>query len=205
MSVERLISMESSIYHQPSCRYVTWIKDKNLMTIKQDRAQRKGFRPCKCCNTMSHRYKNEKSVIDFFDTKKGLDFLYSRNSLYVKTNESCWKLVYLPEEERIGMFHRNHSSVPVNFEEPWKERYHRQNDRFKYCTIEDALYYIYDHDRFRAAINAGEKDPLLSSKKYKNSARRAIKKREQNRLDDLFRMIENQFSGNGDFRQYSIC
>ena len=192
MSVKRIMSIESKIYHQPKCRYLRSIKDKNMMELTQDEAQKQGFIPCSCCNTMDYHYKSEKQIIDFFDIKKGMDFLFDdRKELYVKTDEGCWKLVYLEEEERIGMFHRSHSRYPVNFNQPWRERYHKQKDRFMYVTIEDALYYIYEHDKFRSAINAGKMPKKLSNKKYKKSAKRAFRKQELSRMEDLFRMIEN--------------
>ena len=205
MSVKRIMSMESGIYHQPKCRYIQAIRGKNLIETTQHEAQKQGFRPCKCCNTMDHHYKSEKHIIEFFDTKKGMDFLLDdRHVLYVKTDESCWKLVYMPGKERVGMFHRNYSRLPINFEEPWRERYHKQEDRFLYVTIEDALYYIFEHDKFRAAINAGE-TPVATSKKYKNAAKKAIRKKERSRMDYLFRMIEGQFRASGDMRQYTFC
>lgn len=206
MSVKRIMSMESGIYHQPKCRYIRRIKDKNILETTQYEVQRQGFIPCKCCNTMIHHYQSEKQSIDFFREKKGMDFLFdNRNALYVKTEVSCWKLIYLPSRERVGMYHRNHSRFPVNFQQPWRERYHKQEDRFLYVTIEDALDYIYEHDKFRAAVDAGEIPTELSNKKYKNSVKKVIRKKERNRMEYLFRVIENQAKDRNQMRQYSFC
>lgn len=204
MDDRRIMSIESGIYHQPRCRYIRLIKKANRKEISQSRAIKKGLRPCKCCNSFEHRYQSEQYALDRY-REKGMKYLVSRKELFVKTEESCWKIIYLPGRERVALFHRNYSCTPVNFEHPWYEKYHKQKDHFLNLDIEDCLSYIYEHDKFRAAVNAGNKTIAVCDKRYKKTAKRAINKHYRCRIDYLFRVVEGQYKGHGDMRQYSIC
>lgn len=202
MSKYRMISRDSEIYHRKDCHYAKRIKYKGFSSITPKEAKSHGYRPCKCCNTMNHIYKSAKGTLRQYEKKKGMKFNYSRSSLYVLTDNSCWKLVYSRKEETIILYHRNKSWIPVNFEEPYKEKYHLQVDAKHFNNIEGALYYIYEHDRFRTAQERGDRSFVYISKKYERQAKKKKKRDAVNRVNYLFRMLESQ---DKDLIQYSFC
>ena len=80
----------------------------------------------------------------------------------------------------------------MDFEHPQYEAYHRQEDKPFCNSIEVYLSYIYEHDKYKAAIERGETVTKFSSKKYARYEAKAKRKRQNKRLDHLFRMIERQ-------------
>lgn len=64
----RMLSMQSNsmVYHRPECRYARKIYKKNRMQLPWQDAEWKGYRPCKCCNTMKFLYGLEQDAIEAF-------------------------------------------------------------------------------------------------------------------------------------------
>ena len=194
MNNERIVSLgiNSMIYHKPGCRYVERIKYKNRMSLTKHDAKIEGYHVCRYCNSMNHHYRVEHNKRDFYSRCKKLQFNYIDGILYVKSEIGCWKLVYVRREEKIALYHRNTSTKPLDFEHPQYEAYHRQEDKPFCNSIEGYLSYIYEHDKYKAAIERGETVTKFSSKKYARYEAKAQRKRQNKRLDHLFRMIERQ-------------
>lgn len=194
MNNERIVSLgiNSMIYHKPGCRYVERIKYKNRMSLPKHDAKIEGYHVCRYCNSMNHHYRVEHNKLDFYSRCKKLQFNYIDGILYVKSEIGCWKLVYVRREEKIALYHRNTSTKPLDFEHPQYEAYHRQEDKPFCNSIEGYLSYIYEHDKYKAAIERGETVTKFSSKKYARYEAKAQRKRQNKRLDHLFRMIERQ-------------
>lgn len=194
MNNERIVSLgiNSMIYHKPGCRYVERIKYKNRISLTKHDAKIEGYHVCRYCNSMNHHYMVEHNKLDFYSRCKKLQFNYIDGILYVKSEIGCWKLVYVRREEKIALYHRNTSTKPLDFEHPQYEAYHRQEDKPFCNSIEGYLYYIYEHDKYKAAIERGETVTKFSSKKYARYEAKAQRKRQNKRLDHLFRIIERQ-------------
>lgn len=203
MKNERVISigMKTKVYHKPSCRYVNRMRYKNQMSISLYEAKMQGLRPCICCNTMEHQYKIADHAIEKYQ-KKGMQFLYLDNALYVKSDLGCWKIMYLKEREKLRLFHGNRSNKDINFDLPQYEPYHRQTDKKYADSIEQYLHYIYEHDKYKSTVLRGEKVTQFSSKKYKKREPRAARKRAIKRVDKLFALLESQ---NEDYLRLSVC
>lgn len=204
MNNERIVSIgaNSMIYHKPGCRYVERIKHKNRMLLPKHDAKAEGYHVCRYCNSMNHHYHVEQHTIDFYSRCKKMQFNYIDGIVYVKSEIGCWKLVYVRKEEKIALYHRNTTTKPLDFEHPQYEAYHRQEDKPFCNSIEGYLDYIYKHDKYKAAIARGEKVTKFSSEKYRKHEAKAQRKRQRNRVDYLFRMIEGQNTG---YKELSYC
>lgn len=204
MNNERIISIgtNSMIYHKPGCRYVSRIKSQNKMSLTKHDAKKEGYHVCRYCNGMNHHYRVEQKTLDFYAKSKNMQFNYINEILYVKSEISCWKLVYARREEKIALYHRNATNKPLNFKYPQYEAYHRQEDKMYCNSLEGYLDYIYEHDKYKATIARGENVKRFSSKKYEKLEAKAQRKRENKRIDYLFRMLERQNAG---YKELSYC
>jgi len=204
MNNERIVSIgtNSMIYHKPGCRYVERIQYKNRMSLPKSDARKEGYHVCRYCNSMNHHYRVEKSTIDYYSRCKKMQFNLIDGILYVKSEIGCWKIIYIRKRESFALYHRNSTTKELDFDNPQYEQYHCQEDK-PYCnSIEGYIDYIYNHDKYKAAINRGEKVTKFSSKKYAKREAKAQRKRENSRIDYLFRFLERQESG---YKQLSFC
>lgn len=204
MNNERIISVstDSKIYHKPGCRYVDRIKYKNKMSLPRHDARAEGYHVCRYCNSMNHHIKGERNILDYYEQNKNMQFKYIDGILYVKSEIGCWKLVYIRKEEKIALYHRNTVVKALDFEHPQNEPYHRQEDKAYCYTIAGYLDYIYEHDKYKAALQRGDKVIKFSNKKYERYAVNAKRKKQNKRVDYLFRMLDRQNEG---YRQLSYC
>ena len=193
---------KTKVYHKPGCHHVKNIKEENLETMTLQKAERKGYRICSCCNSMSHHKRVEQRTITNYENNKGMSFNYVKGALYIKTEVGCWKMVYTRHEQRIVLYHRNRTSKELNFKAPQYEKYHRQGDVPHSDSIAHYLNYIYEHDRFKQAEESGRILTSYSSKKNRKLAEKSRRKNAHKRVNDLFKMIESQNAG---YRQLSFC
>ena len=198
----RVLSAQTNIYHRQECRYVFRIKNANRRELPPYEARQAGYRPCRYCNTMAFLYETEWNTLRYFERKWKMHFLLLDGILYVQTAIGCWKLVYSKKEEKIVLYHRSRSSIPADFTQPQKERYHRQTDCANGNTISAICKYIYEHDRYREAREKGEMLTTYTSKRSRILAEKAQKKEKRKRLDDLFRQLEENNAG---YRELSYC
>lgn len=203
MRNERIVSMgtNSLIYHKQGCRYVLRIKRKNRMHLSKQAAEDMGYRLCKCCNSMNHHYATERKSIALYREKK-LEFNYIAGSLYVKSEIGCWKLVYARREDKIAIYHRSRTDKPLDFTQPQYEIYHRQKDKMYASGIASALHYIYEHDKYRAAVERGEKIMKFSNEKYRRRETKVQWRRQCRRIDSLFKTLEEE---NPEYKKLSFC
>ena len=68
----RMMSKQSNsmVYHRPECRYARKIYKRNRMQLSWQDAEWKGYRPCKCSNTMNFVYQLEQDVAEKFCKKQ---------------------------------------------------------------------------------------------------------------------------------------
>lgn len=204
MNNERIISIgtNSMIYHKPGCRYVGRIQDKNKMSLPKGDARKEGYHVCKYCNCMNHHYRAEQRTLDYYQNHKKMQFRFVDGILYVKSQIGCWKIVYVRKFESFVLYHRNTTTKELDFNHPQYEQYHRQEDKPACNSIAGYLDYIYEHDKYKAAVERGETVTKFSSKKYAKREAKAQGKRENKRVDYLFRMLERENTG---YRQLSYC
>lgn len=206
MNNRRIISTNSKekIYHFGGCKYVQKILPRNKIAVPRQEAEQSGYRPCKYCNTMKVRFRQEEGNLKKYAGTKNISFNLQAEVVYVKTEISGWKIIYRAREQKFILYHRNDSSKPVDFEHPELEKYHRQKDQRPFSTLTDCLIYIYRHDLFRKAEKeaGGDLRKISIDKKYVKSVERKDWRNKIRRLDYLFRKIEN---GDENFRKLSFC
>ena len=92
--------------------------------------------------------------------------------------------------EQIALYHRNSRQAPLDFKYPEIGRYHQQKDQLYFKNIALALNYIYDHDKYKAAVKRGDKRIVYKNKKYEKQAKKRKQRAALRRVDRLFEMIE---------------
>lgn len=98
----------------------------------------------------------------------------------------------MPEIWNSALYHRNSKQAELNFRHPEKDKYHQQKYQMYFNNIVQAPNYIYDHDKYKAAVQRGDKTIVYKNKKYKEQAKRRGRKAALRRLDRLFNMIEKE-------------
>lgn len=106
------------------------------------------------------------------------------------------------KDEKLAIYHRNASADPIDMNNLENEQFHRQKDIQYAENIQECLSYIYEHDKYRKAVESGAKDIHYSSKKYERRAVRSKRRKSINRVNDLFAMLEKQ---NADYKKLSYC
>lgn len=107
MSTKRIKSIESNIYHRPTCKYIGFMKPGNRETLLLEDVKYHGYCACRHCNNMSFLCSSEKKTIEW--NKK-----YSEHGIQIhKRNFVC--------EDRYGMletglFQRYGTDCPVSSE-----------------------------------------------------------------------------------------
>ena len=195
----------SMVYHRPECRYARKIYKRNRMQLPWQDAERKGYRPCKCCNTMKFLYGLEQDAIEAFCKQQhSMDADFVNNEVYVRTDVGCWKIHYKAKEQKFILFHRNYVKGHIALEDVEKVPYHRQRDMHEAGSIMRMLRYIQGHDEFRQFGPADYRQMPRRTRQqrhYYNSAKRLQEKRTARRLDSLFLMIEKKEG----IKQLSMC
>ena len=186
---------DSMVYHRPECRYARNIYKRNRMQLSWQDAEWKGYRPCKCCNTMSFVYQLEQDVAEKFCRQHNMDVDYANNMVYVRTDVGCWKIHYKTHEQKFILFHRNYGKGRIALEDVEKAPYHRQKDMYEAGSIMKLLHYIQSHDEFRQFGPADYRQMPQRTRQqryYYKAAKHRQEKRDAKRLDALFLMIEKQ-------------
>lgn len=204
MNNKRIISLQSNtkVYHKPGCRYVKRIKNSNYIEISKGEVVAAGYHICNYCNSMNHLLNAEKGITNLFERKHNMKFNYINGILYVRTELSCWKLVYSRSAKKIIIYHRNSSDSEIDFQHPDQEKYHRQIDIKYVKNIQNALKYIYEHDKYWMYEKEGRKPNHFSSKKYERQAQKRQKRQSIKKVDEMFRMLEIQ---NPEYQKISCC
>lgn len=193
----RIISYESTgmVYHRPNCKYVKRIKPRNQMQIFWEHAERRGYRPCKCCDGINYLYKCELSNINNYAEQYNMDIDMKDNKLYVRTDVGGWKIIYIFREQKFILLHRNYCTGRINLEEVDKAPYHRQGDMPQAGKIMKLLKYIKKHDEFKQ--NTPKDYHLMprdskKQKKYYADARKREARRNAQKVEYLFALIESK-------------
>ncbi|SCX09660.1 hypothetical protein SAMN02910339_01378 [Lachnospiraceae bacterium YSD2013] len=198
----RTVCYGSDVYHKPGCHYVAMMKRENRLDVTKANAIAHDCHVCKYCNSIHYHLNVEDSFIRSYKNKYGFDFVVIGDALYVRTEISCWKIAYIKSQEHFTLFHINRVPENFDFTHPQTCRYHFQADAPQSESIAHYLRYIYEHDRYKAAANAGETITDFTSHRARNLAARSDKKLEKRRLNYLFKQLEQENRG---LRELSYC
>ncbi len=184
----------SKVYHERNCWHLKHSKQANWIYIKPEKADRKGYRPCKCCSTTRFHLTYERKVLNRFIEGKNMEYKVLDNAMFVKTEISCWKILYVPRDMTYRIYHRNKSDQPVDFQHPELEHYHFQQDKQDATTMAACFQYIRSYDSFRKIEQevGGNMKIVNISPKYRRQFINRKRRQEQRRLDSLFAALERR-------------
>lgn len=184
----------SQVYHEYDCWHLRRSSKDRWRYITIDRANKRGFRPCKCCGTVRFHMRYEQKVLNRFIKGKNMEYRVIDDVMYVKTEISCWKIIYNPEAMTYALYHRNSKALPVDFTHPQNEHYHRQADKGCTAKMEELFRYIRSHDAFRKSEQetGGDLKRMSVSPKYRQQYINRKRRQEHRRLDELFAALERK-------------
>ena len=183
-----------TIYHEQSCWHLRRSQQKNWIRMSPKQAEGCGFRACKCCGTTRFHLTSETKTLNRFIQGKHMEYKLLGNTVYVKTEISCWSIRYLPRKFIYSIYHRNASPEPVNFAHPELERYHCQADKRDAHTLEACFQYIHSHDAYRKSELecGGDIRRMNISPKYRQQLMRKERRRQHRRINALFAALERE-------------
>lgn len=193
----RIMSRESSsrVYHRPECQYVKKIRKKNRVWMEWEDAERRGYRPCKCCGGMNFLYSMEKEMIAGYAKQFHLDVDFRDRKIYVRTDDGCWKIVYKIRNQRFILLHRNYVNGRIDLEDAEKVPFHRQMDVPEAGSIMKYLKYIKNHDEFKHNKPKDYREMPQDTKRqkaYYRAEKKRAERRSAKRLDNLFLLLEKR-------------
>jgi len=199
-----IVLPESNVYHERNCWHLKHSQKKCWLYTNPEKAEQRGLRPCKCCSTVRFHLTYERKALDRFVSGKSMTYKIIGDSMYVKTDISCWKIIYDPSKLDYVIFHRNKSSAPIDFDHPEREHYHRQKDKQGAPTMEACFRYIRSHDSFRKSeqLAGGDLKRMNISPRYQKQVQNRRKRQERRRLDAIFAALEQQ---NPEYKTLAFC
>lgn len=191
-----IISLNSKarVYHQKNCRFATAMPDRYRKELTKHRAVEKGYRPCKCCNTMSYHFRTNRHELEKYASAKNMKLFCQSRLLFVQTPVGLWKICYSAKSENFVLYHGNRSNPQLAPREMKTAFFHRQTDELTADSIMQYLVYIHKHDdyRRRVAQAGGNEKAVTIGKKYEQQRERRFRREARRRLDDIFASIERK-------------
>lgn len=193
----RMMSRGSAgkVYHRLECRYARKIYKKNRMQMDWEDAERKGYRPCRCCDGAEFLYHLEIGNIECFAEQHNLKVDLKNHKIYVRTDVGCWKIVYKRSIQKFILLHRNYTNDHIGLDEVENAPFHRQGDMPESGNIMKYLKYIKEHDEFKRNMPADYRQMPRDTKQqkaYYRAAKRRSERRSAKRMDRLFALIERR-------------
>ena len=185
-----------SVYHECDCHHLKRTPKSKWESITTEEAEKRHYRPCVHCGTVGFHMRYEQKVLDRIIKGRNMEYRVVRNAMYVKTDISCWKIVYNPAKLYYMLYHRNRSAEPLDFNHPEREEYHRQTDKKSAATMAELFQYLRSHDAFRKSEQnaAGDLKKINVNSKYRAQYRSKVlkkqRRKERVRLEKLFAAIE---------------
>lgn len=209
-----IVSMEPSkhrkVYHRPGCIYVERIKPQNKMIISKKQAQKYRYHSCKYCSGLVGEVRtNELIPVWEEEHHIKIDYIKRTDTLYVRTEIGCWKMFFHDETEKYLLYHRNNYRPELSLEQATHGAYHRQTDVKPEESMQKLINYIVAHDKAKRIIREDYRNlPKSTSRqrKYYRQAQNKIRRRNtrqaRQRMDELFRNIENE---NPEIKKLAFC
>lgn len=188
-----VISKKSSqlIYHEDDCPYAKRMDKKYKRYISSRAAIEKGYRECSYCGGLHGFY------IKHVNDPGDISMFYDRKdkAICFRTDVGFWKVIAQGDPETYRLWHLNRSDFSNTVESKFLMRrsFHRQVDVKSTLNIGKIIQYIRDHDKAKKIMKDDwKKLPKTTSKqkKYYKQAKRKARRKETQRLDELFKKLE---------------
>lgn len=187
------------VYHKCGCMYANRIKLSNRVMKSRDKISKR-YRECKCCAGLKGGIHTHRRAIRRWSEKNNMVFTYHKASdtLYIETEMGFWKLFLKPELGMYLLYHRNTYTQGMKFSVAKNGEFHRQGDVRATDSLESIVEYIIAHERAKKIIAVDyRKLPQQSRKQkmYYRAAERRDRRKQMQRMDMLFAMIEGKDTG----------
>lgn len=198
------------VYHRPDCVYTERILLQNKMTIPKIEAEKNKYHCCKYCGGLQGEVRVNRQI-PVWEHKKHIKIDYDKQSeaVCVRTEIGCWKIFYNERIDRYMLYHRNTYRKELSKEMAMQGAYHRQSDVKPEKSFQKLIGYIVEHDKAKVIMKDDYRKLPRSTKKQRKYYRQAENKfRRQNtrqarqRLDELFKDIENK---NPEIKKLAFC
>ena len=195
MSVAVSMKSRSMVYHEKGCMYIDRIAYKNQIWMDLGCAERKGYHECSCCSGLAGFWRTRQGLIRHYKCDEGIEISYDKvtDTLYIRTDVGFWKIF-----RRDGVYilhHLNHYDPAFPTENLIHKGYHRQKDVKPSESVLPLLKYIKKHDEAKKIIAIDYRllpNKTKAEKKYYQHAKNRAIRQQHRRIDDLFRLIEEQ-------------
>ena len=187
--------LDKSVYHDSRCRYVQRIYKRNRKALSEQELLNARYKPCKYCNGIHFFINLYKAEIEKFCSNNNYEYDVIKHQLFIRTNISCWKIVYLKREGVFVLYHRNHTKRHIKRSEIFKCGYHLQKDVSEKKMIQEFFDYIRKHDTFRTDEYKDYKKlprDTKQQKEYYNKAKKKNRRKGIRTVDRLFAEIERK-------------
>lgn len=179
------------IYHDESCPYAKRISKKYRRCKTEKSLQEKGYRACSYCGGL-HGF-----FLKYDPTADDPIASYDRKdkALCFRTDVGFWKVLEQGDYPTYRLWHLNRKDFDPNVESKFLMRrsFHRQADVQSTLNMGKIIQYIRDHDKAKKIMaDDWKKLPKTTSKqkKYYKQAKRRARRKENKRIDELFKKLE---------------
>ena len=188
------------VYHRSGCIYEKRIFPRNKMIVTKAQAKAHKYHSCKYCSGLLGEIRTN-AQISMWKEKNNIeiDYVKQTNTVYKRTKIGCWKIIYDEEIKSCLLYHRNTYSEELSLEQAMDGGYHYQHDVKLADNLHKLVNYIVAHDKAKLIMmDDYRKLPRSTAKQRKyyrkaeNKFRRQNTRQARQRLDDLFRSIENE-------------
>ena len=189
---------EQMIYHEEDCPYVKRMSKKYRRHISEDVAKERGYHACSYCGGLHGMYLRMRDDPAYFARgREGISVSYDRieRGLCFRTSNGFWKVIIRGSVETYKLWHlnRGHFDPELPDKVLMRRTFHRQTDVKETLNMGRIIRYISDHDKAKRIIDDNWKKLPKSTpkqKKYYKQAQKRARRKENKRIDELFKKLE---------------
>ena len=186
------------IYHEEDCPYVKRMSKKYLRHVSMDTAQERGYHACSYCGGLHGMYLRMRDDPTFFGRiREGISVSYDRidRGICFRTKNGFWKVIIRGPVETYKLWHLNRGHFDPSLPDKilMRRTFHRQADVKETLNMGRIIRYISDHDKAKRIMDDDWKKLPKSTpkqKKYYKQAQKRAKRKEHERIDELFKKLE---------------
>lgn len=189
---------DQMIYHEEDCPYAKRISKKYRRHISEETAKERGYHACSYCGGLHGMYLRMRDDPTYYARgKEEIKVSYDRidRGLCFRTKNGFWKVLIRGPVETYKLWHLNHGHFNPELPDKvlMRRTFHRQTDVKETTNMGRIIRYISDHDKAKRIIdNDWKKLPKSTpkQKKYYKQAKNRARKKENKRIDELFKKLE---------------
>lgn len=190
------------VFHEPYCPYAKRMIGKYKRNLTEEQARSRGYSECSWCGGIHGTYLRMKAFPQAFPkdlSELGLSYDFENQAICFRTNIGFWKIRWDKKQAGYKLYHLNKESFRKDKtdRELMKGWFHRQVDMSTTKKLGYILKYIVDHDKAKAIMEDDWRKLPKSTKqqrRYYRQAKKRERKKSIQRVDEIFRQLENERS-----------